>query len=93
MLPVVTGPRETRRQILIYAVLLVPLVLAPTLLGFAGMVYGIGAGVLGAVFVLGAAELALRPSDAGAKRLFAFSIFYLFLVFALLIVDRLWGAS
>jgi len=93
MLPVVSGPREARRQILIYAVLLLPIALMPTIIGFSGAIYGIGAGVLGALFVVGAVELALSGSEASAKRLFAYSILYLFLIFVLLIVDRLWGAA
>jgi len=93
MLPVTSGPRETRKQILIYTLLLFPVVLAPALIGFAGMVYGVGAGLLGAAFILGAADLARTRTDASARRLFAFSILYLFLVFVLLIVDRLWGAA
>src|SRR3546814_2796636 len=52
MLPVVAGSRETRRQIMIYAALLAPLGVAPTLLGFAGHGYGIAAAVLGLLFVL-----------------------------------------
>ena len=89
MMPVVSGAAETRRQILIYAVLLAPLALAPALIGMTSMAYGIVAGALGLNFVRLSWALYRRPDDAAAKRLFAFSILYLFLLFLGLIVDRL----
>jgi protoheme IX farnesyltransferase len=93
MLPVVAGDAETRRQILIYTVLLVPLGVVPSLIGMASWVYGGVATVLGAVF-LGFAVCVLRDrGEKYAKRTFAFSILYLFLLFAMLIVDRAAGFS
>jgi heme o synthase len=90
MLPVVAGKPATRRQIVLYSVLLVPLTLAPWGLELAGSVYGIGAAVLGAVFLTLAGLVWMeRGSERQARRLFAFSILYLFLLFALLVVDRL----
>ena len=89
MMPVVSGAAETRRQILIYAVLLAPLALAPALIGMTSMAYGIVAGALGLNFVRLSWALYRRPDDAAAKRLFAFSILYLFLLFLGLVVDRL----
>jgi len=88
MLPVVAGAAATRRQILIYALLLVPVTLAPVFVGLAGWGYGAGAAVLGGAFVALAALLARDATDAGARRLFGYSILYLFLLFALLCVDR-----
>jgi protoheme IX farnesyltransferase len=88
MLPVVAGARATRIQILIYTLVLWPVALAPTLLGFSGWVYGGAAIVLNLAFTGAAARLALRPSDAAAKALFRLSLLYLFLLFAFLIVDR-----
>jgi protoheme IX farnesyltransferase len=88
MLPVVAGPAETKRQILIYAVLLAPLSLAPALLGAAGMLYGAVAFGLSLIFVLYALRVRFDPTLASARRMFRFSILYLFLVFAALIVDR-----
>jgi protoheme IX farnesyltransferase len=88
MLPVVAGATETRRQILVYAVFLVPVTLAPVFVGLAGWGYGAGAALLGAAFVALAALLRRDATDAGARRLFAYSILYLFLLFALLCVDR-----
>ena len=92
MLPVVCGERETRRQILIYTLILAPLAVAPWLLGFAGPVYGVIAILSGAAMLALAIRLATERSDRAAKHLFAFSILYLFLLFAFLLIDRAVGA-
>ena len=89
MMPVVAGEAETRRQILIYAILLAPLALAPALVGMTSMVYGIVVAALGINFIRLSWVLYRRPNDAAAKRLFAFSILYLFLLFLGLVIDRL----
>ncbi len=88
MLPVVAGKDETRRQILIYTMLLVPLTLAPVGLGMAGAVYGIVAAVLGGAFLWLALRVRRARDDASARRLFGFSIFYLFALFAALIAEH-----
>ncbi len=90
MLPVVAGARETRRQILIYSVLLAPLGAAPALLGFAGIGYGVAASVLGALFVLAAARVWRSGDDdhRAAKQLFGYSILYLFALYGALLVDN-----
>ena len=93
MMPVVAGESETRRQILIYALLLAPLAVAPSLIGMAGMGYGILSAALGINFVRLSWVLYQRPDDAAAKRLFAFSILYLFLLFLGLVVDKLVAIS
>jgi heme o synthase len=90
MLPVVAGAKETRRQILLYTLLLAPLGVAPWLLGYAGALYGIVAVALGAAMII----LALRVrgeerGHAASRQMFAFSILYLFLLFAGLLVDRI----
>src|SRR6202047_348443 len=75
MLPVVAGTTATKRQILIYCVLLVPISILPWALGFAGAIYGATAGMSGAAIILLAMQLR-RSSDAEkrpAPRLFAFS--------------------
>ncbi len=87
MLPVVAGKTETKRQILIYTLLLAPLSLAPTALGMAGVLYGAAASVLSLVFVYCALRVRFDESLRSARRMFGFSILYLFLVFAALIVD------
>jgi protoheme IX farnesyltransferase len=95
MLPVVAGVRETKRQMLAYTILLLPLSLMPALLGIAGWLYAAGALVLGAEFVRHAVvvlrtpdgEIGSRAMRRPAKRMFAFSILYLFALFVLIIVD------
>jgi protoheme IX farnesyltransferase len=90
MLPVVAGDRETRRQILLYTLLLAPLGLAPWFLGFAGILYGAVALIGGiAMLVLALRVRAERNGHTASKQLFAFSILYLFLLFATLLADRL----
>jgi heme o synthase len=92
MLPVVAGERETRRQILIYTLILAPLGVAPWPLGYAGPVYGVTAAIGGAIMI--ALALRVRREGAGhraSKQLFGFSILYLFVLFATLLVDRMSG--
>ena len=89
MLPVVSGAAETRKQILIYALILAPTGLAPYALSMTSILYPVIAAVMGAVFVWLAGMLYRKPSDAAAWKLFKFSIFYLFILFAALISDRL----
>jgi protoheme IX farnesyltransferase len=84
MLPVVKGEAETRRQILRYSLALVPVTLLPSVVGIASWVYGAAALALGAVFVAGAVAVH-RRRPGSEKRLFAYSMFYLFLLFALLL--------
>jgi protoheme IX farnesyltransferase len=87
MLPVTHGEDETRRQIVIYSLLLVPITLSVWWLGVTGPVYGIPASMLGGVFLFLAERLRRRPSTPHAVQLFRFSILYLFLLFALLTLD------
>ncbi len=89
MLPVVAGRAETTRQILIYSVVLLPVSLLPWALGFAGTTYGAVAVVGGAIFVALALQLRRsRETDRqAARRLFVFSISYLFVLFAVLLTD------
>ena len=88
MLPVVAGARATKIQILAYTLILFPLALAPWILGIAGHLYGVSAAVLGGIFILAAISLFADRSERSAKRVFGFSILYLFLLFALIIIDR-----
>jgi len=97
MLPVVAGDAETRRQIVLYSYLLAPVGALPWLLGYAGMVYGAVAIVSGALFV--AAALRLRKAAEGeattqaGMALFGYSILYLVLLFAVLLVEKGTGWS
>jgi protoheme IX farnesyltransferase len=93
MLPVVAGASETKRQMLLYTLVLWPVALAPSLLGVAGAVYGAGALVLSAIFT-GMAILVWRDkTERSARRMFAFSLLYLFLIFSLLLIDHAGGCS
>src|SRR5262249_30002413 len=78
MLPVVAGEAETRRQILIYSRALAPLGVLPWLLGHAGALYGATSVLAGAAMIALAVRVKRETGLKGAKRLFAFSILYLF---------------
>ena len=88
MLPVVAGARATKIQMLIYTVLLFPIALAPWYLGMTGALYGAAAVLLGGLFILAAVRVLNDESDRSARKMFAYSLFYLFALFALLILDR-----
>ena len=88
MLPVVSGRRETKRQILLYTLVLWPATVAPWLLGVADGFYGGGALLLSALFTGMAIRVWRDDSDRSARRMFAFSLLYLFLMFSLLLVDH-----
>lgn len=95
MMPVVVGEGPTRKQIFFYAVLMALVAVAPWLLGYAGLIYGATAAVLSLIFVALSAHVGLRRSGQDdkmlpEKRLFAFSILYLFVVFGAIVVDSWW---
>ena len=89
MLPVVAGRAATTRQILIYSGLMVLASALPWLLGFAGTIYGVIVAISGAVFLLLALQLnrSIGADRRAAQRLFLFSVAYLFLLFAALLID------
>jgi protoheme IX farnesyltransferase len=93
MLPVVSGDTTTRRHILLYTLILVPLGVAPWAFGYTGALYGVTAIAAGAVMVMLGWQVLResRPVERASRNLFAFSILYLFLLFAVLLVDRGWG--
>jgi protoheme IX farnesyltransferase len=90
MLPVVAGKPSTARQILIYSGFLVLASELPWALGFSGALYGAIAVTCGALFFLLALQLnrSVGPDRRTAHRLFAFSIFYLFVLFSALLIDH-----
>ena len=97
MLPVVAGAQNTRRQIFLYSLPMAASAIAPWWLGLTGATYGISAAVLSFVFVVLAARvLANRSTEpalmAPEKKLFAYSVFYLFALFTVLVADR-WLAA
>ncbi|MBE1503809.1 protoheme IX farnesyltransferase [Rhizobium viscosum] len=93
MLPNVSGERTTKHQIVAYAVLTAICAVLPTFLGFASVGYGVVAAVLGAAFIYCSIAVWRMPDGdlkmIPAKKLFGFSIFYLFAVFSALMLDRL----
>jgi protoheme IX farnesyltransferase len=100
MLPVVAGARSTRRQIVLYTILMVPMSVLPWVMGYAGMVYGLAALVLGLGFLVSVIRVAYDKQDktgvsltkdAPARAAFRYSIVYLFVLFAALAVDRAFG--
>lgn len=89
MLPVVAGADETRRQIVLYSWLLVASTAVPLLLGLGDVAYAVAAAGLGGVFLVLAHMLKRQATNRAAMRLFGFSILYLFLLFAVLLVEAL----
>jgi protoheme IX farnesyltransferase len=93
MLPVVAGPKTTRRHILLYTLPMSAAAVAPWPLGLAGPVYGVAAILLSLAFVALAIQVLLNPATEAArmkpeKRLFAYSILYLFAVFSAVVADQ-----
>jgi heme o synthase len=88
MLPVVKGEPATRRQIVVYSVILVAFTLLPVLTGFLGALYAACAAVLGAGFVILAVRLLREPSRAAALRLYLSSLVYLAVLFCAMAADR-----
>jgi protoheme IX farnesyltransferase len=95
MLPVVAGPDATRLQILIYSLILAPLGMVPAIIGLGGTLYMAAAAVLGSLFVVLALDCYRQregeAADRAAKNLFAYSVLYLFLLFAVLLVEQGFG--
>jgi protoheme IX farnesyltransferase len=95
MLPVVRGEAETRRQILIYSLILAPVGVLPAFVGLGGALYVAAATVLGGIFILFAIacyrEREGAEAERAAKNLFAYSVLYLFLLFAVLLVEQGFG--
>ncbi len=95
MLPNVAGPDETRKQILLYTLILLPLTFFPALLGVSGLLYVLGVLLLSAMFLYYAITVYRIREGAAAsracKKLFGFSILWLFLVFALIPLEHVLG--
>jgi heme o synthase len=97
MLPVVKGPDVTRRQILAYSLIVAPLGVVPSLIGLGGALYAAAATLLGVLFLVFAIacfrERVGERADRAAKHLFAYSVLYLFLLFAVLLVEHGFGVG
>jgi protoheme IX farnesyltransferase len=98
MLPVVSGARETRKQVLVYTVALLPVALAPWIMGFSGWIYGVSALGLGLWFLKHAWAVwtdaqdetgRSLTNDLPAKKCFKYSISYLFILLGILVIDHL----
>ncbi len=87
MLPVVAGEKTTKIQMLVYTLILVPVSLAPWMLGFAGGTYGIAALALGLLFIFAAVKVLLESNLRYARLMFGYSVFYLFALFLALMID------
>ena len=91
MLPVTHGIAYTKRQILLYTILLVVITVLPYLTGMSGLIYLVSALVLGAIFLWYAIKIITRPKDVQiAWKTFTYSINYLMLIFLALLVDHYW---
>jgi protoheme IX farnesyltransferase len=89
MMPVVAGPDATKRQMLAYTILLLPIAASPYFVGAAGLTYLVGSLVLGALFVLCAVRVMRTSDHKPAKQMFGYSILYLFLLLGLLMGEHL----
>ncbi|MBU3078151.1 heme o synthase [Sphingomonas quercus] len=94
MMPVVAGTRATRIQVFLYSLPMAAAAVAPWALGLTGVLYGVTAVALTAAFLALAAQVSLsRETDPALmrpeRRLFGYSVFYLFAMFAVLVVDRM----
>ena len=95
MLPVVAGEKATRRQILLYSIILLPLSVLPWIIGATGPIYGVSAIVLSGLFLALSFPVAFREriseedKSKPEKRLFGYSVLYLFILFGALVADRL----
>ena len=87
MMPVVRGEAETRRQILLYAALLVVLSLLPFIFGFFGAIYAVFAVILGAAFITLSIRLQRSADRKSALRTYLFSLGYLAVLFAAMVLD------
>ncbi len=88
MLPVVNGIIETKKQIILYTLILLPISVAPYFMGIAGIVYGITACLLSMLFIAASITVWFDKGDKQAKRMFAYSILYLFTIFGVMIADN-----
>jgi protoheme IX farnesyltransferase len=95
MLPVVAGAAATRTHILIYSLILAPLGITPAFIGLGGALYAAAAAVLGALFVVMAVDCYRKregeAADRTAKNLFGYSVLYLFLLYAVLLLEHGFG--
>jgi protoheme IX farnesyltransferase len=88
MMPNIYGVRSTKRQMLVYTFVLLPLSLWPFYLGAVGVIYGLGALVLSVLFIVSAYRVLRSDDPKRARQMFGFSIIYLFALFTLMLIDK-----
>lgn len=89
MMPVVAGARATKIQMIVYTLILTPVVMAPYFMQMAGVFYGVGAAVLHGLFILSAVRVwQEKDGYRYARLMFGYSIFYLFALFTLMMIDK-----
>ena len=89
MLTVTAGAHNTKIQMLIYTLILLPVTLAPWFMGFTGPVYGLSAALLSGFFVFTSNRVLLSDNLKNARLMFGYSIFYLFALFLALMIDKM----
>ena len=87
MMPLVAGMRSTKIQMLVYAIILFPITLLPTFLGVAGLIYAATAAILSGFFVFTAVKVLMSEDMKYARLMFGYSVFYLFALFLVLMID------
>jgi len=90
MMPVVAGPKRTKRQMIVYTWLLLAVTLLLPVLGMSGMLYGVSAAILGGMFLYHVYRTAYDTTDKWPRKTFAFSIYYLFMLFTVMMLDGWW---
>jgi protoheme IX farnesyltransferase len=89
MMPVIAGEASTKKQMLAYTLILFPVAMAPYFMGFAGVLYGAFAGLLGLFFIFTSIRVLRDETYKSAKLMFGFSVFYLFALFLALMLDHI----
>lgn len=87
MLPVAAGEATTKWQMLAYTLILLPVAVAPSMLGLTGWIYGVSALVLSGFFVFTAIRVLQDKTLKSARLMFGYSVFYLFAIFLALMID------
>lgn len=88
MMPSVRGAKATKTQMLVYTIILLPLSVAPTLLGVTGWVYGAAAVILSGLFIVSALRVRATDDLTSARAMFGYSVLYLFVLFTLMMIDK-----
>ncbi len=91
MMPVVAGAKSTKRQMIFYTWLLLATTLSLPLLNIGGLIYTANAAILGAVFLAHVYKTQADTTDRWAKKTFGFSIYYLFMLFTVMMLDGWWA--